>query len=59
MVRRTRFLRKIYPFLDEGHLASVFDAPVDALDEQLLLQATLIFQSGTNRIYRLPQPDHR
>lgn len=59
MVRRTRFLRKIYPFLDEDHLASVFDDPVDALDEQLLLQATLIFQSGTNRIYRLPPPDHR
>lgn len=57
IVRRARFLRKIYPFLTEQHLEAYFDAPVAALDEQLLMEATLIFQAGTNRIYRLAPPD--
>lgn len=59
MVRRARFLRKIYPFLSEDHLDQWFDAPVEHLDELLLLRATLVFQAGTNRVYRLDPPNEQ
>ena len=53
LVRRTRFLRKLYPFLSEEALQRDFDAPVDALDAILLSQATLVFEQDGSRVYRL------
>lgn len=59
VVTRTRFLAKLYPFLTEDERSRELEAPVAFLDELLLAQATLIYQDGQTRIYRLepPTPD--
>ena len=53
LVRKARFLRKLYPFLDESRLEADFDAPAALLDELLLMDATLVFAEGGSRVYRL------
>jgi hypothetical protein len=53
LVRRTRFLRKLYPFLSEAELQRDFDGPVAALDGLLLAEATLVFEQDGSRVYRL------
>jgi len=59
LVRRTRFLRKLYPFLSEADLERDFDGPVAALDALLLAEATLVFEQDGSRVYRLEAPSDK
>lgn len=53
VVGRVNFLRKLYPFLSEADFKAQFTAPDAALDALLLKRATLVFQEGRSRVYRL------
>ena len=57
VVGRFRFLRKWYPFLQDDVFNEVFKDPTDLLDRRLLRDATLIYEAGHTRIYRL-DPAH-
>jgi len=53
IVGRFRFLRKWYPFLSDAVFESMFRAPTQLLEDRLLLDATLMFESQHTRVYRL------
>ena len=54
IVSRVNFLPKLYPFLSESDFQKQFIEPGAALDKLLLERATLVFQQGRSRVYRLP-----
>lgn len=59
VVGRVHFLHKVYPFLDDATFEAELQEPAERLDALLLRQATLIFQEGRVRVYRLdaiPRP---
>jgi hypothetical protein len=58
LVRKQRFLRKSYPFVNDEDFQRLFRAPVEALDELLLMEATLLMEADGARVYRL-SPDPR
>jgi hypothetical protein len=55
VVRRARFLKNAYPFLTPDQRAQHLQAPVQVLQDILLMQAQLLAQEGPIRIYRLPE----
>ena len=53
VVGRAAFLPKSYPFLTEQQLSVEFWLPRDQLESLLLMEATLLFQHGNSRVFRL------
>jgi len=57
LVRNTRFLPKTYGFLGTDQFTREFRNPVRQLQDNLIMQADLLFRSHTHSVYRLPKPD--
>ena len=53
LIGRQRFIRNAYPFVPEPDLQSLFRDPTEAWNEQLLMEATLLFEDGSARVYAL------
>lgn len=53
VVSQVNFLARLYPFLSESEFQKQFIAPEAGLDALLLKHATLVFQQGRSRVYRL------
>ena len=56
IAQRIHFLHKVYPFLSEEVFQAEFQDPEELLERLLLHEATLIFQDGRTRVYRLEDP---
>ena len=54
VIRHTIFLSKSYPFLTPEDLQSQFNGPAAQLNHLLLMNAELLFQYGSHRLYKLP-----
>lgn len=53
---KVRFLRKSYPFLDDTTFEAQFSAPGARLDELLLREGVVVYESGRFGVWRLPPP---
>ena len=53
VVGRFKFLRKWYPFLEDDVFDAMFAAPTRLLESLLLQEATLVYEAGHTRVYRL------
>ncbi|MCK6513794.1 hypothetical protein L6R46_01885 [Myxococcota bacterium] len=54
VVGEVRFLKKTYPFLDEGRFRREFTEPEAALGELLLKEGTVVFEEGRTAVWRFP-----
>ena len=54
LTTRVHFLPSVYPFLDAETFSAAFTRPEALLDRLLLDEATLVYQQGRTRVYRLP-----
>ncbi|MCB9764525.1 MAG: hypothetical protein H6739_32420 [Alphaproteobacteria bacterium] len=53
---RVGFIRKSYPFLDEATFQEQFSAPEQQLQDLLLAEGVLVFESGRYGVWRLRAP---
>jgi hypothetical protein len=55
ITRRIHFLKKVYPFLDSDEFENSFTQPEAILDDLLLMETTLVYESNRTRVYRLDE----
>lgn len=53
LVGRQRFIRKAYPFVSSEELEALFHAPTRSLEDQLLMEATLLYEEAGTRVFEL------
>jgi hypothetical protein len=56
VARRIHFIRKLYPFLSEDEFRTSFQEPEALLEDLLLMEASLVYESNRTRVYRLDSP---